>query len=75
MPVRTSVEHTFTLIMSERKGAYGTTAADTNFRRKWDKDEYAEIARQKEQEEKERMQENEERTRQGMWSVLHYTAI
>ena len=52
--------------MSEKKGAYATTATDTNFRRKWDKEEYAEKARQKDEEEKERMQENEERMRQGM---------
>ncbi|KAI5123070.1 hypothetical protein M0805_000504 [Coniferiporia weirii] len=51
--------------MSERKGAYTSTASDTNFRRKWDKEEYAEKARQKDAEEKERMQENEERAKQG----------
>ncbi|EJD02895.1 uncharacterized protein FOMMEDRAFT_85195 [Fomitiporia mediterranea MF3/22] len=51
--------------MSEKKGAYGTTAADTNFRRKWDKEEYAEKARQKDADEKERMQENEERLKKG----------
>ncbi|KAH8119120.1 hypothetical protein DFH11DRAFT_423517 [Phellopilus nigrolimitatus] len=50
--------------MSERKGA-SSTATDTNFRRKWDKEEYAEKARQKDQEEKERMQENDERLKQG----------
>ena len=52
--------------MADRKGAYGTNAADTNFRRKWDKEEYAERAKQKDQEEKERMQENEERMKQGI---------
>ena len=52
--------------MADRKGAYGTTAADTNFRRKWDKEEYAERAKQKDQDEKERMQENEERMKQGI---------
>ena len=51
--------------MSEKKGAYSTTAADTSFRRKWDKDEYAEKARQKDADEKERMQENEQRMKQG----------
>ena len=51
--------------MSEKKGAYGTTAEDTNFRRKWDKEEYTEKAHQKDAEEKERMKENEERLKQG----------
>ena len=51
--------------MSENKGAYGTTAADTNFRRKWDKEEYAEKARQKDSDEKERMQENEREAEKG----------
>ena len=51
--------------MADRKGAYGTTAADTNFRRKWDKEEYAEKARQRDQEERERAQDNEERMKQG----------
>ncbi|KAG6842134.1 hypothetical protein C0991_001627 [Blastosporella zonata] len=40
-------------------------AADTDFRKKWDKEEYAERARKKDQDEKERMQENEERMNQG----------
>jgi len=44
--------------MAENKqGAYGTKAADTDFRRKWDKEEYAEKARQKDEEERLRMQE------------------
>jgi hypothetical protein len=52
--------------MAENKsGAYGTKAADTDFRRKWDKEEYAEKARQKDEEERLRMQENEERMKQG----------
>ena len=51
--------------MSEKKGAYATTATDTNFRTKWDKEEYAEKAKQKDLEERERMQENEERLKQG----------
>jgi U4/U6.U5 tri-snRNP component SNU23 len=46
-------------------GAYASKAADTDFRKKWDKEEYAERARKKDQEEKERMQENEERMKQG----------
>lgn len=56
--------------MSEKKGAYGTTATDTNFRRKWDKEEYAEKAKQKDLEERERMQENEERMKQGLSFLL-----
>ncbi|KAG6880204.1 hypothetical protein C0992_003868 [Termitomyces sp. T32_za158] len=40
-------------------------ATDTDFRKKWDKEEYAERARKKDQDEKERMQENEERLKQG----------
>ena len=47
--------------------AYGTNkAGDTDFRKKWDKQEYAEKAKKRDLEEKERMQENEERMRQGM---------
>ena len=30
-------------------GAYGTKAKDTDFRKKWDKEEYAERAKQKDQ--------------------------
>jgi len=59
--------------MADNGGAYGTKAADTDFRKKWDKEEYAEKARKKDLEEKERMQENEERMKQGvlrLWSVL-----
>ncbi|KZT08393.1 uncharacterized protein LAESUDRAFT_649192 [Laetiporus sulphureus 93-53] len=51
--------------MSGKGGAYATRASDTDFRKKWDKEEYAEKARQRDQEEKERMQENEERIKQG----------
>ena len=37
--------------MSGKQGAYaGAAAADTNFRRKWDKEEYAEKAKKKEEE-------------------------
>jgi U4/U6.U5 tri-snRNP component SNU23 len=46
-------------------------AGDTDFRKKWDKEEYAEKARKRDEEERERMQENEERMRQGpCWSAL-----
>jgi U4/U6.U5 tri-snRNP component SNU23 len=62
-----------------KQGAYGTRASDTDFRRKWDKEEYAERARQKDEEEKLRMQESEERIKQGTTasisvsvSVCHY---
>ena len=51
--------------MSGKPGAYGARAGDTDFRKKWDKEEYAEKARQRDQDEKERMQENEERLKQG----------
>ena len=48
-----------------QQGAYATKATDTDFRRKWDKEEYAERAKQKDDEERQRMQENEERMKQG----------
>jgi U4/U6.U5 tri-snRNP component SNU23 len=51
--------------MADKQGAYATKAADTDFRKKWDKEEYAEKARKKDLEERERMQENEERMKQG----------
>jgi len=51
--------------MADKGGAYGTKAGDTDFRKKWDKEEYAERARKKDDEERERMQENEERMKQG----------
>lgn len=51
--------------MAQQGGAYGTTASDTSFRKKWDKEEYAEKARQRDQEERERAQDNEERMKQG----------
>ena len=57
---------TCALLMTDNKqGAYGARASDTDFRRKWDKEEYAEKARQKDEEERLRMQENEERMKQG----------
>ncbi|KAJ7076337.1 hypothetical protein B0H15DRAFT_864203 [Mycena belliarum] len=40
-------------------------AQDTDFRKKWDKEEYAERAKKRDLEEKERMQDNEERMKQG----------
>ncbi|KAI0041597.1 hypothetical protein FA95DRAFT_1565223 [Auriscalpium vulgare] len=51
--------------MTDKQGAYGAKAADTDFRRKWDKEEYAERAKKKDDEERERMKENEERMKQG----------
>jgi U4/U6.U5 tri-snRNP component SNU23 len=56
-----------------KQGAYATKAADTDFRRKWDKEEYAEKARKKDDEERERMQENEERMKQGTERVMYNT--
>jgi U4/U6.U5 tri-snRNP component SNU23 len=52
--------------MAQQGGAYGTTATDTSFRKKWDKEEYAERAKKRDDEERERAQENEERVKQGM---------
>ena len=47
-------------------GAYGADrASDTDFRKKWDKEEFTEKAKAKDQEERERLQENEERLKQG----------
>ncbi|KAH7911971.1 hypothetical protein BJ138DRAFT_849176 [Hygrophoropsis aurantiaca] len=51
--------------MADKGGAYGTKAGDTDFRKKWDKEEYAERARKKDDEERERMKDNEERMKQG----------
>jgi len=51
--------------MTDKAGAYGTKSGDTDFRKKWDKEEYAEKARKKDEEEKDRMKENEERMKQG----------
>lgn len=39
--------------MTDRKGAYGTAASDTDFRKKYDRAEYAEKARVREAAEKE----------------------
>lgn len=51
--------------MADKSGAYAAKAGDTDFRKKWDKQEYADRARKKDDEERERMQENEERMKQG----------
>ena len=48
-----------------KSGAYASKASDTDFRKKWDKQEYTERARKKDDEERERMQENEARMKQG----------
>ena len=53
--------------MADKGGAYGTKAADTDFRKKWDKAEYAERARQKDEEAYELAKENEERAKQGIY--------
>lgn len=52
--------------MADKSGAYATKAGDTDFRKKWDKQEYAERAKKKDDDERERMKENEERMKQGM---------
>jgi len=52
--------------MADKAGAYSTKAADTDFRKKWDKEEYAERARKKDEDERARMQENDERMKQGV---------
>ena len=52
--------------MASAGGAYGASrASDTDFRKKWDKEEYAEKAKKKDEEERDRMKENEERMKQG----------
>jgi U4/U6.U5 tri-snRNP component SNU23 len=63
--------------MADKAGAYGAKAADTDFRKKWDKEEYAERAKKKDQEERERMQENEERLKQGAYTTgfLHFLVL
>lgn len=42
-----------TVTMSSKKGAYETTASDTDFRKKYDREEYAQKAREREAKEKE----------------------
>jgi hypothetical protein len=56
-----------------KQGAYASKAADTDFRRKWDKEEYAEKARKKDEEERLRMQENEERIKQGTSPLFSFS--
>ncbi|CAE6504542.1 unnamed protein product [Rhizoctonia solani] len=51
--------------MSEKVGAYGGKAADAGFRRKWDTEEYAQKAKEKDEEERKRMKENEELMKKG----------
>ncbi|KAG9126423.1 hypothetical protein FRC07_003483 [Ceratobasidium sp. 392] len=51
--------------MSEKVGAYGNKASEAGFRRKWDKEEYAQKAKEKDEAEKQRMQENEELMKKG----------
>ena len=51
--------------MAEKQGAYEQKASDTDFRKKWDKAEYAEKARKKDEESRELAKENEERLKQG----------
>ena len=61
--------------MGETDGAYAAKAGDTDFRKKWDKEAYAEKARKRDMEEAERMQENEARLKQGKmtpFQCLHY---
>ena len=62
--------------MSEKKSA--SAAKDTSFRRTWDKEEYAERAKQKDADERERMQDNEQRAKQGAVKIsffLEYNLI
>jgi U4/U6.U5 tri-snRNP component SNU23 len=58
--------------MADKGGAYANKASDTDFRKKWDKEEYAERAKLKDTEERERMQENEERMKQGEFVQPYY---
>ncbi|KAG8745723.1 hypothetical protein FRC10_007203 [Ceratobasidium sp. 414] len=51
--------------MSEKVGAYGGKASEAGFRRKWDKEEYTQKAKEKDEAEKKRMQENEELMKKG----------
>lgn len=54
--------------MAGKEGAYATRAGDTDFRKKWDQEEYAKKAEERDQEERERMQENDERMKQGAFA-------
>jgi U4/U6.U5 tri-snRNP component SNU23 len=53
--------------------ASASQAADTDFRKKWDKEEYAERAKKRDLEERERMQDNEERMKQGSFNSQSQT--
>ena len=46
--------------MSGKQGAYGARAGDTDFRKKWDKEEYAEKAKKKDEEEKVKIETGED---------------
>ena len=59
--------------MADKGGAYGAKANDTEFRKKWDKEEYAERARQKDAEAYDLAKENEERAKQGMLCLCLHT--
>jgi U4/U6.U5 tri-snRNP component SNU23 len=50
---------------TENTKATASQASDTDFRKRWDKQEYAEKAKQRDAEERERMQENDERLKSG----------
>lgn len=52
---RVQLQHPRTVAMADQKkgGAYGTAATDTDFRKTWDLDEYAEKAKKREEAEKE----------------------
>ena len=67
MKGRARLLHFPTPTCASAMSAYGTgKTGDTDFRKKWDKQEYAEKAKKRDLDEKERMQENEERMKQGM---------
>ncbi|QRV76569.1 Zinc-finger double-stranded RNA-binding domain-containing protein [Ceratobasidium sp. AG-Ba] len=51
--------------MSEKVGAYGNKASEAGFRRKWDTEEFAQKAKEKDEAEKKRMQENDELMKKG----------
>ncbi|GAB1519116.1 U4/U6.U5 snRNP associated protein [Rhizoctonia solani] len=51
--------------MSDKVGAYGNKASETGFRRRWDKEEYAQKAKEKDEDERKRMQENDELMKKG----------
>ncbi|KXN90726.1 Zinc finger matrin-type protein 2 [Leucoagaricus sp. SymC.cos] len=51
--------------MANKSGAYANKSSDTDFHKKWDREDYAERAKRKDVEERERVQENEEHMKQG----------